>query len=259
MENLAELIDSYKEEAVAETAKETKVVEQKKINFITLNIWAKKYREDLNNCDVKLIQTKSDDVDADETLLFKASTPKKTKDIYIIKGATGMTLPDLPPINCYFYNNGELRVIYDVSALINWTETDRATPPVFLKEYVGKSNNILVWMTEIEREIDVLEDDVKVKSKKVYVVPFASIKKKKTDVTPIDIVKPDLDKLFEGISSPVNIEDIALQDYPQILKVKDQISDRLDAIDWLLKRESSMYDAHHQKVLDQILIFTTKY
>jgi len=258
MENLAELIESFKEEVVEETTKEVKV-EPKKISFVTLNVWAKKYREDLNTCDVKLIQTKSDDVDPEETLLFKATSPKSKKDIYIIKNATSMSLPDLPPISCYFYNNGELKVVYDVSGLIDWTEKDRATPPVFLKEYVGKSNNILVWMTEIEREVDVLENDVKVKTSKVYIVPFSSVKKKRTDIEAIDVVKPDLDRLFEGISSPVNIEDIALQDYPQILKVKDQISDRLDAIDWLLKRESSMYDAHHQKVLDQILIFTTKY
>lgn len=267
-ENLAKMVEEYK---AAEEQEPTKATTEEVINetvttdttpvsggiaLIVFNEWVKKFKDILpETSDVKLLAFKSEDIDGDDNLLFKAPSNKTVgkKEPYTIKGATKIKVPDSKPVFMGFYNNDTFQLRFDISDMVIRKEGD-PEPRVIMKTYVAGRNLINVYCIEIEKVSDVVEGEEKVDSK-VLLVPYCIETSKKAES--INVISPDVQKIFDGIGSTLDSEGLQLM-YKPYIKEKDVITTTNAAVEWLLEKQSESIDPAHQLKIDGAIISIIK-
>ena len=284
-ENLADMINAYRNEngpveateeitgeatetAVAEVAENTvatteEITQEAQVNkfsLISLTDWLSKYREVLTALGVSKLALKKELIKSEDSLIFavviKDSTnPEEVeRDIFLIKEAKKIKVPDIKPTKVMFFNNGSLRIDYQYS------DTENADPNqenYFIKAYISKTSAICTYCVYLvsTREISTDENGNPVAGEEREVnsmVPYYQAKYKK-DSTHIDSVNPDYDSILEKVAKAPDIEALIIQ-YNQFDKVRESIHTNLDAIKWLVARQEAAIDMNHQLKIDDVIL-----
>lgn len=267
-ENLAKMVEDYKadephtsvkttEEEIKEEAKTEEVAtEQGLVILISFNDWIKKYKDFLpETSGVKLLTFKSEDIDGEDNILFKApsnKTPGK-KEPFAIKGATKIKIPDLKPAFIGFYNNDTFQVKFDVGHLVV-RKSEGPEPRVIMKSYIAGRNIINVFSVEIEKVVDNTEGD-ETPTPKAILVPYFIENIKKADS--ITVKSPDIQKIFDGIGSTLDSEGLQLM-YKPFIKEADNIKTTYGAVEWLYDKQVESIDPGHQIKIDNAIISIIK-
>ncbi len=267
-ENLAKMVEDYKADKTTSkvTTTEEEIKEETKrsessdtpgiIPLIPFNEWVKKYKDTLpDTSGIKLLTFKSDDIDGEDNILFKApsnKTPGK-KEPFAIKGATKIKVPDLKPSFIGFYNNDTFQMRFDVGDLIIRKEGD-PEPRVIMKSYIAGKNIVNVFSIEIEKVADVVEGE-ETPAPKAILVPYLIENLKKVDS--LTIKSPDIQKVFDGIGSPLDSEGLQLM-YKPFIKEKDNITTTYNAVEWLFDKQVESIDPGHQIKIDNAIISIIK-
>jgi len=284
-ENLAEMINSYKNE---KTEEETSTTETPKtldtsvaatevenipetnsviespggIPIISFSDWLTKYREDLINLGVSKLSLKKDLIKTDDTLIFavtlkESENPEETeRDIYLIKEAKKIRIPDLKPIKIVFYNNGSLRIDSDYSEFPGATNN----PNYFIKTYITKTSLTCTYCVPISSSREVITNEAgevapSETTELNILIPYKQNKYKK-DNTAIEMSPPNFESIVEVLAKDVNVENVIIQ-YSQAKKIKDTVKTNLDIIKWLYVRYEESIDMNHQLLIDNVILGIT--
>lgn len=266
-ENLAKMVEDYKADETTSkvTTTEEEIKEEVKVSessetpgiipLIPFNEWVKKYKDLLSDTSgVKLLTFKSEDIDGQDNILFKApsnKTPGK-KEPFTVKGATKIKVPDLKPSFIRFYNNDTFQVRFDVGNLVIRRKGD-PEPRVIMKSYITGKNIINVFSIEIEKVVNVAEGETQ--APKAILVPYLIENLKKADS--LTIKSPDIQKVFDGIGSPLDSEGLQLM-YKPFIKEKDNITTTYDAVEWLFDKQAESIDPGHQIKIDNAIMSIIK-
>ena len=286
IENLAEMITNYKNEKSdgestvttieanetvdnsttpeVEVVNETTPVAETKtgISIISLSDWLSKYKEDLINLGISKLSLKKDLIKTEDTLIFAVTLKSNEdpeeieRDIFLIKEAKKIRVPDLKPIKVIFYNNGSLRIDSDYSQIPGANQN----PNFFIKTYVTKTSLTCTYYVPISssQEVTINEagETVTNESNEINVmIPYKQTKYKK-DNTSIEMISPNFELIIEVLTKDADIESIIIQ-YGQAKKVKDTMKTNLDIIKWLYVRYEESIDMNHQLLIDSVILGIT--
>lgn len=131
---------------------------------------------------------------------------------------------NLPAMDMQVYNNG-FRIIYDLGN------------GVFIKSYGVRKGLISVFCHDIN---DML-------------IPYEVTRAKKND-TEIDIINGNVEVSTTMLAEALDYESLQLR-YKQSVKAED-LTTNLEAIKWLLERQSGIEDINHHLQIDNVIIDT---
>lgn len=287
-ENLADMINSYKnenenpvvvneeitgeqtaeqqttDEIDAQVATATEEISQEstvnKFSLVPLIDWLSKYREVLTSLGISKLAFKKELIKSEDTLVFAVvikDSPKPEeveRDIFLIKEARKIKVPDIKPSKVIFFNNGSLRIDYQY---IDTNNADPNQPNYFIKAYISKTSAICTYCVYLvsTREVSADSDGNPIDGDEIEInsmIPYCQTKYKK-DSTSIDSIGPDYDSILEKITKAPDIEALIMQ-YNQFDKVKGNIHTNLDAIKWLVARQEAAIDMNHQLKIDDVIL-----
>lgn len=158
------------------------------------------------------------------TVLLSNEGGIEKRKLMVFDDADMMPVLNLPAMDMQIYNNG-FRVIYDLGM------------GNFVKSYGVRTGLVSVFCHDI--------DDL--------LIPHAVIRAKKKDTT-IDIVNGNSDDVRGALAQSLDFESLQLR-YKQSSKAEG-LTTNLDAVRWLLERQTDITDVNHHLQIDNVIIDT---
>jgi len=158
------------------------------------------------------------------TLLVGVEDGVEKRKLMVFDNADQTPVLNAPAIDMQIYNNG-FRIIYDLGM------------GVFVKSYGIRTGLVSVFCYDI--------DDM--------LIPYEVVRSKKKD-TEIEIRSADSDVVRNHLSNPLDIEALQLR-YKQSSKAEG-LTTNLDAVKWLLERQTDISDVNHHLQIDNVIIDT---
>lgn len=151
---------------------------------------------------------------------------QEERKLMVFDNADQTPVLNIPAMDMQIYNNG-FRIIYELG------------PGIFIKSYGIRTGLVSVFCHDI--------DDM--------LIPYAVSRSKKKD-TEIEIQTADSDIVRHHLSNPLDFEALQLR-YKQSAKAEG-LTNNLDAIKWLLERQSDIADVNHHLQIDNVIIDTLR-
>lgn len=151
---------------------------------------------------------------------------QEERKLMVFDNADQTPVLNVPAMDMQIYNNG-FRIIYDLGT------------GVFIKSYGIRTGLVSVFCHDI--------DDM--------LIPYAVVRSKKKD-TEVEIQTADSDIVRHHLSNQLDIEALQLR-YKQSAKAEG-LTTNLDAIKWLLERQSDIADVNHHLQIDNVIIDTLR-
>lgn len=259
--NLVSLIDEYKNniekiyekdnveknnnyDNVIEINDTVNKIEDVNIGLISFGDWVKKFKDVFQSISkIKLLTFKVDEMDGDNNLLFKA--PSKTiKNLYepfIVKRAMKVNVPDIRPIDIYFFDHDVFKITYDIT---EFTQDKSIT--TIMKVYCAKRNNIITFCVNMKKS----------DTENFLTIPYSTIVIK-NNIDYITLKFPNIEKITNGISTEIDSEAIQLF-YTPYIKERNNILENINLIEWLLNIQKDVIDIGHQLKIDNVIQLTLK-
>lgn len=158
------------------------------------------------------------------TLLIGTKDGQEQRKIMVFDNADQTPVLNIPATDMQIYNNG-FRIIYDLGT------------GMFIKSYGIRTGLVSVFCHDI--------DDM--------LIPYAVVRSKKKD-TEVEIQTADSDIVRHHLSNQLDIEALQLR-YKQSSKAEG-LTTNLDAVKWLLERQSDIADVNHHLQIDNVIIDT---
>lgn len=263
--NLVSLIDEYKNNIIEKTSTENDNIEENEndnfvndkkidntvcetqnvnIGLISFGDWVKKYKDVFQSISrVKLLTFKVDEMDGDNNLLFKA--PSKTiKNLYepfIVKRAMKVNVPDIRPIDIYFFDHDVFKITYDITEFVQ----DKSITTL-MKVYCAKRNNIITFCVNVKKS----------DTENILTIPYSTIVIK-NNIEYIALIFPNIKKITDGILSEIDSEAIQLF-YTPYIKERNNILENINLIEWLLNIQKDVIDLGHQLKIDNVIQLTLR-
>ena len=229
-------LDVTQEETVsqAETTEETEgqvTEEQYEINCTMLNTW---FEQNHNNFDnVNHVQVSIRGINPEETVIFSVLDPKGGEDnqgnpkreLQVWKDADTFPVLDLPGQAMEVHNNG-LKILYPYGE------------GTFIQCYGVRTGLTLVYCVQVGDQL----------------LPYSIGKVKKKDAGVNMVSAPDVAAIQAKLGTNVNMEELQLQ-YKQVAKHSEEVTTVQDAVNWILQRQTEVFDVNHLLQLDKILVW----
>lgn len=151
---------------------------------------------------------------------------QEERKLMVFDNADQTPVLNIPAMDMQIYNNG-FRIIYDLGM------------GVFIKSYGIRTGLVSVFCHDI--------DDM--------LIPYAVVRSKKKD-TEIEIQTADSDIVRHHLTNQLDFEALQLR-YKQSAKAEG-LTNNLDAIKWLLERQSDIADVNHHLQIDNVIIDTLR-
>jgi len=161
------------------------------------------------------------------TLLIGTSEDgQEERKLMVFDSADQTPVLNIPAMDMQIYNNG-FRIIYDLGL------------GIFVKSYGIRTGLVSVFCHDV--------DDM--------LIPFSVVRSKKKD-TEIEIQSADVDITRQHLSNQLDFEALQLR-YKQSAKAEG-LTTNLDAVSWLLERQSDISDVNHHLQIDNVIIDTLR-
>lgn len=228
-ENLSQMVkeSSTEEKDVAmeeqEIVSETEEQPDDTVNIVSLSDWFDSAVERFPNIRKPTVTIQG--VNPQEQLIITVAVPgsEDKRKLVIFDDAHITPVLDLPAVDMQIYNNG-FRIIYDYGG-------------IFIKSYGIRTGIISVFCHDVDN----------------IFVPYAITKSKKNDDN-IQVIVEDPTRVENKLTEPVDIEALNLR-YKQSFKAEG-LQTNLDAVKWLIDRQSSISDINHHLQIDNVIIET---
>lgn len=158
------------------------------------------------------------------TLLVGVEDGVEKRKLMVFDNADQTPVLNAPATDMQIYSNG-FRIIYDLGM------------GVFVKSYGIRTGLVSVFCHDI--------DDM--------LIPYEVVRSKKKD-TEIEVKTADSDIVRNRLTNPLDIEALQLR-YKQSSKAEGLVTN-LDAIKWLLERQTDISDVNHHLQIDNVIIDT---
>ena len=161
------------------------------------------------------------------TLLVGVSEDgQEQRKLMVFDNADQTPVLNNPAMDMQIYNNG-FRIIYDLGT------------GIFIKSYGIRTGLVSVFCHDI--------DDM--------LIPYAVVRSKKKD-TEIEIQTADADIVRHHLTNQLDFEALQIR-YKQSAKAEG-LTTNLEAIRWLLERQSDIADVNHHLQIDNVIIDTLR-
>lgn len=228
-ENLSQMVKESSTEEKDVTLEEQDTVNEAQeapddtVNIVSLSDWFDSAVERFPNIRKPTVTIQG--VNPQEQLIITIAVPgsEDKRKLVIFDDAHITPVLDLPAVDMQIYNNG-FRIIYDYGG-------------IFIKAYGIRTGIISVFCHDVNN----------------LFVPYAITKSKKNDDS-IQVIVEDPTRVENKLTDPVDVEALNLR-YKQSFKAEG-LQTNLDAVKWLIDRQSSISDINHHLQIDNVIIET---
>ena len=212
------------EELSTPTETEEVPTEENIIKITSLTEWFDSSVENFPNIRKPTVSIQG--IDASEQLIVTIAVPgsEDKRKLYVFNDAHITPVLDLPAMDMQIYNNG-FRIIYEYG------------DGIFIKSYGIRTGLISVFCNDIQ---DLL-------------VPYVIVRSKKNSEQ-IEVLFNDVNTVTEKIMQPLDFEALQIR-YKQSSKAEG-LQTNLDAVKWLIDRQSTISDINHHLQIDNAIIDT---
>lgn len=228
-ENLSQMVKESSTEEKDVTFDEQEAVSEPQeepndmVNIVSLSDWFDSEVERFPNIRKPTVTIQG--VNPQEQLIITIDVPgsEDKRKLVIFDDAHITPVLDLPAIDMQIYNNG-FRVIYDYGG-------------IFIKSYGIRTGIISVFCHDVND----------------LFIPYAITKSKKNDDS-IQVIVEDATRVENKLTEPLDLEALNLR-YKQSYKAEG-LQTNLDAVKWLIERQSTIADINHHLQIDNVIIET---
>jgi len=193
------------------------------VNIVSLSDWFDTAVERFPNIRKPTVSIQG--VNPQEQLIITIAVPdtEDKRKLVVFNDAHITPVLDLPAVDMQIYSNG-FRIIYDYGG-------------IFIKAYGIRTGIISVFCHDVNN----------------LFIPYAITKSKKNDSN-IQVIVEDPTRVENKLNEPVDVEALNLR-YKQSFKAEG-LQTNLDAVKWLIDRQSSISDINHHLQIDNVIIET---